>query len=322
MKWKRINFQTYETNDFVIWLFVLIISIVLLFNITDPLFKYIFLALSIILIVFGLNETIKKINKREYIKPIKKTQALKTTFYKNNLLFSFWVFGVIFVLFSLFLLFFYNELLINQILYNTLPIIAPIFMVFGFFIFFVGRFGKIQEIGDFERFSKYIETIGIGLVVFGIFFYSYYLLAELKALFEISFYIVLVFGVSLLLIEEILEKNKYSSILLNILLVAIVILLAIDLFDPNFFFYDLGSSSSFIELSHLTIIGVFELISQIGLLVFSITGLFYVIFYELSKISKDEKKRTKELLKDIILVSFFIWILGLTLFAMFSFSLS
>jgi len=319
MKWKRINFRTYEINDFVIWLIVLIISISLFLNITDPLFKYIFLALSVILTIFGLNETMKRIRKREHRKPIKEIQVLKIQFYKTNLLFSFWVFGIIFVLFSLFLLFFYNELLINQVLYVALPIVAPVFMVIGFFIFLVGRFGKIQEVGDIKRFSKYIETIGIGLVIFGIFFYAYYLLVESKVLFEISFYIILVFGIALLMLEEIVEKNRYSSIFLNILLLVTIILLVVDLLDPTtFFFYDSGSSSFFTELSHLTVIGVFELISQVGLIVFSITGIFYIIYYELSKVSNEERLRTKELLKDIIIISFFVWIIGLALFVMFS----
>lgn len=319
MKWKKINFQTYEINHFVIWLIVLIISITLFFNITDPLFKYIFLALSVILVFFGFNETIKRIRKREHRKPIKEIQILKVKFYKTNLLFSFWVLGLIFVLFSLFLLFFYNELSINQTLYNLLPIVAPIFMVIGFFMFFVGRFGKIQEVGDIKRYSKYIETIGIGLVIFGIYFYAYYLLAESEVLFEISFYIILVFGIALLMLEEIVEKNKYSSIFLNLLLIVIIILLVVDLFDPTtFFFYDTGSNSSFIELSQLTLLGVFEIISQVGLIIFSITGIFYIFYYELSKVSNKEKARTKELLKDVIIISFFVWIIGLALFVMFS----
>lgn len=319
MKWKRINFQTYEINDFVIWLIVLVISITLFFNITDPLFKYIFLALSIVLAIFGLNETMKRINKREYRKPLKEIKFLRTQFYKINLLFSFWVLGIVFILFSLFLLFFYNELLINQTLYNFLPLVSPIFMVIGFFVFLVGRFGKIQEVGDIKEYSKYIETTGIVLVISGIFFYAYYLLAETKVLFEISFYIILLFGIFLLMLEEIVEKSKYSSIFLNILLIVIISLFVVDLLDPTtFFFYDSGSSSFVVELLHLTIIGIFDLISQIGSIVFFITGIFYVFYYGLSKVSNEEKLKTKELLKDIMIISFFTWIIGLSLFVIFS----
>jgi hypothetical protein len=302
--WKQIKFTKEDFNDYAILFFLTIICIIFLYVIEHPLF----LIPIVVLIIYGVNETLKKYEKKKSHQDLKNIKTLNFIRIKVNLAFSLWLIGLILTLLGIsflvakVLLFQYVNLL------TILQAIAPIFMITGFFIFFIGRFGKVQ----FEQFQiqlKYIEFIGLGLVIFGIFTFSLRFLALDSFLFSLIFYSSLITGILCILLEELYKRNRASYLI--VLLTFGLILLGI--------FFKTYTKTQFLlnpniaitkELSYASIL---ELIQFVSLLVLFFAGGFYLIKEKLS--AAEMKKKEKKAYMIVIKISAIIWGISLCFLA-------
>jgi preprotein translocase subunit YajC len=297
--WKEIKFTKEDFNDYAILFFLTVICIIFLYVINHP----IFLFPIVILIIYGVNESLKKYQKKKSHQSLKGIKGLNFIRIKINLFFSLWLIGLISGVIGI--LYFLSKIFLFQYItiLTYLQVLAPILMIIGFFVFFIGRLGKVQ----FESISKPLKIIEVGgfvLILGGIFFFSLKILASDSFLFSLVFYTTMFIGALCLFIEELYEKNKGAYIVS--LITAGLVLLGLLLHsytDRSLFLSPLIVSIDL--LSYTSLLATIQLVS---LLILFFSGGFYLIKEKISATKMKEKEKKFYVL--IIKISAIIWVVS------------
>lgn len=309
----KINFtkeQLKTYNDYIIWFALIFILLIFLYTTNNIILQYIFLASVVVLLMYGLNETLKRFQKKKSHKDLKDTDPfLNSIRVKVNISFSLWIIGLALTFLSIVMLISYYFIINNLATLEIFQIISPFIIFLGFAFFFIGRFGKISFEYS-ERVLKLLTIIGIIVIILGVYMLGLQFLAQNEVLFITVFYFSLILGITSLFIEEIYEKNKIGY-LLSLVLIGFVLFLILynNLTETDILF----TPKDFItNLCCLDYRGVINIISGISLMILFFSGGFYILKESMSSDKMTEKE--EKIVKFIIKTSFAIWLIMLALF--------
>jgi hypothetical protein len=315
MKWKSFKFKNYDNNDFIIWLFLILILISTLIALEDILFRVIFIMLLTILIVYAYNETIEKAQERLRDQRMRSISHLNRLKFKLDAIFSLWLFGVIFILFSLLMLVMYGEFFAIQLIPTEITvIISQVGIAVSILFILVGLLGSAiyQDNEKLLKLLKFLTNIGLALVILFIYLIIYPFLIGNEQLFVLVFYISLFIGLTLLILEEIIIKNKLSYLLLLLILAIISIIFVSDYLLAYYDFYFYRYIITYmIDNSLLTLSDILRKIHQIILIFLIILIAFYLIDYR--ELCKPEKENSKKYIEISIRLLVMLWVVFLVL---------
>jgi len=321
-KFEKVEFSSkanYEDwNQFIIWLVVLILSIIFFYSITNPLLKWIFLASIVVLSLFAVNETVKKLKIKKSHKELKETTPYMNRIrIKVNFRYGLWVFGVSLIIFGLLILFIVQEIQINSFLGDFFQIFSIPSFLLGFALFFFGTFGKISE-GKDVKLLRGIELGGLFIIMISIYTFSFSIIQTNRELSYILFYGSLLLGLVFIFLEEIFEKKRYNYILILLTIGLLLITAILDfLIEPdNFFFYRDYNYYQYAFSGNFSWIGLLDIIETFALVIFFLISGFYLIDYK--RLQQEEFEHQKKLFKDLITASFSIWFISVAMIIVFS----
>ena len=211
---------------------------------------------------------------------------------------------------------FYNEFLNNTYLISIAPIISYLMLALGFFLYLPGLLSRAIKEANIEmeglepiKWLRFLEQIGTLIIISGISLLTYSFIHLIPALFIHIYFSGMILGISLLIIHEIMDKNTFSTILLFIALSIIILEFnwgITPIFDASFF-------TPFNEI-YAHPIQIFDTIQRVAIIIFFITACAFLFI----KGELKEDSKTKDILKDVIIVAFFVWIVAISQMIIFS----
>ena len=301
-KWNTFSFNL-EKNKFILFFTLIILSLFFFIFLSDVLVRMAFLIIIAILITLAIQETFKKSEDRIKSEALRSAKGLFKIWFTLDFVFSLWIVGLIFVFYSLILLYLYKEIFIlASITPEILSIVGQFLLAIGFLIFAIGIFGK-NIYKRYELLYRILAIIGIMMSVLAIYFISLPFIYENEIIYQWVFYLSLLFGIGFLFLEEILKKNRFSIILLSLIFCGVIVVYVLDVKDIFNFFEFHGSLS---ESPYKTVLDYLDSIQTLVFIIFLLITSFFFLDYRELKLEKNKEKR--EIVIDIIKISLIVWI--------------
>ncbi|MFX1453781.1 MAG: hypothetical protein ACFFDB_00265 [Promethearchaeota archaeon] len=311
-----------ETNAFFILLFLIICSIVFFYSLANPLLKFIYLGSIVILVLYAFDESFIKFQEKKEISSVKETApGLNKIRIKVNITYFSWITGIIFVIFTLTMLFIYQEAAANNTVSQRIQLITPIMLIISLFLLVAGKFGMIENKGEDKRiYRKYriIEILGFSVSTFFIFQYILSFFYDRNVLIMVIFYSGMIAGLGLLLIAESQGKDNKARFFLILTLFIVIFLLIYDLFinteDLSFLFRHYEYHNRYARGS-LTLFGIIEIIESLFLMVFLLTAIFYILYR--NTLLREDHKKERLIIEGIVRFSGIFMVLSVVLLFVF-----